>query len=338
MNKNISKRKIVKYDGEDPQYIFDIIKEDPEWIKRLLSGDTRYGNYELNDAERLFYELVTTPHPNTEIRIDINEFKKHLEPFIKGDIFKDRPIQKCVNEFVDDLEEYNKELEEGTPIDPYHDCVSFWRPPLGYFIASGGVLLTDYSKSKRSLFEYIKHRFSIIRQRFRKGKISEELYLSQEKLRNKLSTIDNELTLSFDKYERQLVPYFEEWKKYKEMMVAAHDIWEEFDEECHCNDDIIEGRKYPSNETLSDLSSFFANNDCELDSIVFKVSNLPDTKVLVSLTEKYPSLRYNITSKGDLYLITLSGDFEDKNNSNCDAVSTDKDSSHSERTVREIIY
>ena len=61
MNKNISKRKIVKYDGEDPQYIFDIIKEDPAWIERLVSGDTRFGNYELNDAEHHFYGLVTTP-------------------------------------------------------------------------------------------------------------------------------------------------------------------------------------------------------------------------------------------------------------------------------------
>ena len=66
MNKNISKRKIVKYDGEDPQYIFDIIKEDPAWIERLVSGDTRYGNYELNDAERHFCKryivLVDAPH------------------------------------------------------------------------------------------------------------------------------------------------------------------------------------------------------------------------------------------------------------------------------------
>lgn len=310
MNKNISKRKIVKYDGEDPQYIFDIIKEDPAWIERLRSGETRFGNYELNDAECHFYELVTTPCPNTEIRIDVNEFKKHLEPLIKEAIFKDRPIQTCVNDYIDSLEDYNKELEDGTPIDPYHDCVSIWRSPLGYYIASGGVLLTDYSKIKRNLFEYIKHRFAIIRQRFRKGKISEEIYLSQEKLRNKLSTIENELKLSFDKYEHQLVTYFEEWKKYKEMMVAAHNIWEEFDKECHYNDYSTEGRNYPSNETLSDLSSLLGGDDCELDSVVFKVSNLPDTKVFVSLTERYPSLKYNIVTKGDVYYITLSGDFE----------------------------
>jgi len=93
----------------------------------------------------------------------------------------------------------------------------------------------------------------------------------------------------------------------------------------------------PSDETLVDLASFLGS-PCNLESVVFSVSHQPDMKALMSLTEKYPSLRYNITSKGDLYLITLSGDFEDKNNSNCDAVPTDKDSSHSERTVREIIY
>ena len=136
------------------------------------------------------------------------------------------------------------------------------------------------------------------------------MYLSQEKLRNKLSTIENELTLSFDKYEHQLVPYFEEWKKYKEAMVAAHNIWEEFDKECHYNDYSIESGNYPSNEILSDLSSLLGGNDCELDSVVFKISNLPDTKVLVSLTERYPSLKYNIVTKGDVYYITLSGDFK----------------------------
>lgn len=338
MNKNISKRKIVKYDGEDPQYIFDIIKEDPAWIERLVSGDTRFGNYKLNDAEHHFYGLVTTPCPTTEIRIDVNEFKKHLEPFIKEDIFKDRPIQTCVNDFIVSLEDYNKELEDGTPIDPYHDCVSIWRSPLGYFIASGGVLLTDYSKIKRKLFEYIKHRFAIIRQRFRKGKISEEIYLSQEKLRNKLSTIENELTLSFDKYEHQLVPYFEEWKKYKEMMVAAHNIWEEFDKKCHYNDYSTEGRNYSSNETLSDLSSLLGGDDCELDSIVFKVSNLPDTKVLVSLTEKYPCLKYNIYSKENQYYISFSGTFENSTmNKEVGKISEESESS-SEIIVKELLY
>ena len=338
MNKKISKRKIVKYEGEDPQYIFDIIKEDPAWIERLRSGNTRFGNYELNDAERHFYELVTTPCPTTEIRIDVNEFKKHLKPFIKEAIFKDRPIQTCVNDFIVSLEDYNKELEDGTPIDPYHDCVSIWRSPLGYFIASGGVLLTDYSKIKRNLFEYIKHRFAIIRQRFRKGKISEEIYLSQEKLRNKLSTIEKELTLSFDMYEHQLVPYFEEWKKYKEMMVAAHNIWEEFDKECHYNDYPTEGRNYPSNETLSDLSSLLGGDDSELDSIVFKVSNLPDTKVLVSLTEKYPCLKYNIYSKENQYYISFSGTFENSTmNKEVGKISEESESS-SEIIVKELLY
>ena len=338
MNKNISKRKIVKYDGEDPQYIFDIIKEDPAWIERLRSGETRFGDYELNDAERHFYELINTPCPITDIRIDVNEFKKYLEPFIKDDIFKDRPIQKCINEFIDAIGEFNKELEDGTPIDPYHDCVSFWRAPLGFFIGVKNLIITDYSKIKRNLFEYIKHRFVIIRQRFRKEKISEEIYLSQEKLRNKLSTIENELTLSFDKYEHQLVPYFEEWKKYKELMVAAHNIWEEFDEECHCNDDITEGENYPSNEILSDLSSFFVNNDCELDSIVFKISNLPDTKVLVSLTEKYPCLKYNIYSKENQYYISFSGTFENSTmNKEVGKISEESESS-SEIIVKELLY
>lgn len=336
MNKNISKRKIVKYDGEDPQYIFDIIKEDPAWIERLRSGETRFGDYELNDAERHFYELINTPCPITDIRIDVNEFKKYLEPFIKDDIFKDRPIQKCINEFIDAIGEFNKELEEGTPIDPYHDYVSFWRSPLGCFITSDGDVFTDYSKIEGYLFEHIKYRFMIIRQRFRKGKISEEIYLSQEKLRNKLSIIEKELKLSFDKYKHQLVPYFEEWKKYKELMVAAHNIWEEFDEECHCNDDITEGKNYPSNETLSDLSSFFANNDCELDSIVFKISNLPDTKVLVSLTEKYPCLKYNIYSKENQYYISFSGTFE--NSTMNKEVEKIGEETSSEIIVKELLY
>jgi hypothetical protein len=67
---------------------------------------------------------------------------------------------------------------------------------------------------------------------------------------------------------------------------------------------------YPSDETIVDLASILRDSGCELDSVVFKMTKMPETKALMSLTKKYPSLKYSIVSKGDNYLVTLSGDFE----------------------------
>lgn len=67
---------------------------------------------------------------------------------------------------------------------------------------------------------------------------------------------------------------------------------------------------YPSNETVAELASFFDNFGCKLDSVVFKTSKMPDTDTLMSLTKRYPSLKYSIVSKRDYFLVILSGDFE----------------------------
>ena len=93
----------------------------------------------------------------------------------------------------------------------------------------------------------------------------------------------------------------------------------------------------PSDETLADLASFLGSS-CDLESVVFSISHQPDIKALVSLTEKYPSLRYNITLKGDLYLITLSGNFEDKKSQSYNYNSTEEEPESAERTVREFIF
>ena len=95
---------------------------------------------------------------------------------------------------------------------------------------------------------------------------------------------------------------------------------------------------YPSNETIVNITSLLGESGCELDSIVFKISNLPDTKVLVSLTEKYPCLRYNLYSKENQYYISFSGTFEDSTmNKEVKKISEESESS-SEIIVKELLY
>ena len=65
----------------------------------------------------------------------------------------------------------------------------------------------------------------------------------------------------------------------------------------------------PSDGLLKDISSFLGEEYCRLESVVFETSKLPETRNFLLLNEKYPEIKYSITSNGKNFLIRLFGGF-----------------------------
>ena len=73
---DISERKIIYKERQRPKYIFDIIKEDPDWINLLIEGKTSHGPFELTDVEKRYYELAILDCPQTDIRLNADVLRK----------------------------------------------------------------------------------------------------------------------------------------------------------------------------------------------------------------------------------------------------------------------
>lgn len=391
---DISERKIIYKEGQRPKYIFDIIKEDPDWINLLIEGKTSHGPFELTDVEKRYYELATLDCPQTDIRLNVDVLRKSLAQYLQEPIFEDDPLKQYTEELYKSIEDYNNKLEHGFKIYPFTVCFapSCDTPFDSIWTSKTETLIPNLDYNALHYISRVQQRLQGLRSKYKQGKLSEDLYDSEERLRNKIQDMGNDFISIMKEYGKELKPYFDEWIKYCDTKREVYYAWQTFNSKCHyhqeymgfgryCNksvsyvirkdpgyikwalknkadfilrgDDLEEfiekagydpyanpagSNSFPSNETLSDLSSFLGNNDCELDSIVFKVSNLPNTKVLVSLTEKYPCLKYNIYSKENQYYISFSGIFENSTmNKEVEKISEDPESS-SEIIVKELLY
>lgn len=365
MKANISNRKIVKNEGEKPKFIFDIIEDDPKWISLLMEGKTFHGLFELTDTEKKYYELVTLECPYTDIRLNIEDLNKILSPCLQEPIFEDGPLKDYTENLYKDIRGYNNDLScNDFKVNPFDIYLSAYHNT-PYDSSTWFGINEGYVPRLHRAWRYIsdvKQRLQAIRYKYRKGKLSDDLHDSEERLRQKAEDIRAEYNNYFIEYGKKLKSYFDEWDKYRDAKKEANNMWTAFNRECHYHGDMGFGKyynksisyvirkdlnyikwalknkpdfilrgddleefiekagydpyastdhtTYPSDETIVDLASILRDSGCELDSVVFKTSYLPDTKTLLSLTEKYPSLRYNITSKGNSYLITISGDFK----------------------------
>ena len=390
---DISERKIIYKERQRPKYIFDIIKEDPDWINLLIEGKTSHGPFELTDVEKRYYELAILDCPQTDIRLNADVLRKSLAQYLQEPIFEDDPLKQYTEELFESIEIYNDKLEHGFKVHPFTGCFApSCDAPYDCIWTSRTEILIPYLKyNALHYISRVQQRLQGLRSKYKQGKLSDELYDSEERLRNKIQDMGNDFNSIMKEYGKELKPYFDEWIKYRDTKREVYDAWQTFNSKCHyhqvymgfgryCNksvsyvirkdpgyikwvlknkpDFILKGddleefiektgydpyaistnTTYPSNETIVNIASLLGDSDCELDSIVFKVSNLPDTKVLVSLTEKYPCLRYNLYSKENQYYISFSGTFEDSTmNKEVEKISEESESS-SEIIVKELLY
>jgi hypothetical protein len=388
---DISERKIIYKERQRPKYIFDIIKTDPYWIRLLIEGKTFHGSFEFTDVEKKFYELVILKCPQTDIRINVDTLKDALVSYLQEPIFEDESLKNYTEDLYKSIEDYNKKLELGFDVYPLTVCFapSCDSPFDSIWTSRIETLIPNLEYNALHYISRVQQRLQGLRSKYKHGKLSDELYDSEERLRNKIQDMRNDFNSIMKEYGKELKPYFDEWIKYRDTKREVYDAWQTFNSKCHyhqvymgfgryCNksvsyvirkdpgyikwvlknkpDFILKGddleefiektgydpyaistnTTYPSNETIVNIASLLGDSDCELDSIVFKVSNLPDTKVLVSLTEKYPCLRYNLYSKENQYYISFSGTFEDSTmNKEVEKISEESESS-SEIKVKEL--
>lgn len=390
---DISERKIAYREGQRPKYIFDIIKNDPDWIRLLIEGKTFHGLFELTDVEKKYYEQTILEYPLTDIRINVDILKNSLAPYLQESIFEDDPLKNYTEELYKSIEDYNNKLEHGFKIYPFTVCFapSCHSPFDSIWTSKTETLIPNLDYNALHYISRVQQRLQGLRSKYKQGKLSEDLYDSAERLRNKIQNMGNDFISIMKEYGKELKPYFDEWIKYRDTKREVYDAWQTFNSKCHyhqeymgfgryCNksvsyvirkdpgyikwalknkpdfilrgDDLEEfiektgydpytisaNTTYPSNETIDNIALLLGDSNCELDSIVFKVSNLPDTKVLVSLTEKYPCLKYNIYSKENQYYISFSGTFENSTmNKEVEKTSEESESS-SEIIVKELLY
>lgn len=344
----ISGRK-VEYNGKQV-FVFDLIVKDPEWVYHNIL-DT------LTPAEIRFYNVYHTPEPVAQININADDFINILNPYLSEPVCSELPIAGLCDNIISDIKDYNQRLKSWHKSHGYGYAFPLWNLKL-----DPKSPLVPSIHSIESLVSNLRSKLQYIQQRYKKGKVSEEIYQSMLRFRDNLNEISNSINEKLIEYGSALQPYFTEWEKWKTNWDELQKTWEKFRETCHYKgymgfgkyynksisyvirkdinyikwalknkpDFILRGddleefiekagydpyasadhTTYPSDETIVDLASILRDSGCELDSVVFKTSYLPDTKALLSLTEKYPSLRYNITSKEDSYLVAISGDFK----------------------------
>lgn len=342
----ISSRK-VEYNGKRV-FVFDLIVKDPEWVCHNILDS-------LTPAEVSFYNAYRKPEPVAQIEINADDFTNIINPYLSEAVCSELPIAALCDNMVSDINEYNRRLKS------WHKSYGFSRP-YWYLNCDASKPLVPPLYNVERFASNLRTKLQYIQQKYKKGKVSEEIYQSMLRFRDNLNEISNLINKKLIEYGSTLQPYFTEWEEWNNEWNSVQNILEEFRKNCHYRgimgfgkyynksisyvirkdinyikwalknkpDFILRGddleefiekegynpyansayTTYPSNETIVDLASLLGDSCCELNSVVFKTSYLPNTKTLLSLTEKYPSLRYNITSKGNSYLITISGDFK----------------------------
>ncbi len=203
MKVNISNRKIVKNEGERPKFIFDIIENDPNWISLLIEGKTSHGLFELTDTEKKYYELVTLECPHTDIRLNIEDLNQILSPCLQEPIFEDGPLKDYTENLYKDIRGYNNDLScNDFKVNPFDIYLSAYHNT-PYDSSTWFGVNEGYVPRVHRAWRYIsdvKQRLQAIRYKYRKGKLSDDLYDSEERLRQKAEDIRAEYNNYFIEY------------------------------------------------------------------------------------------------------------------------------------------
>ena len=335
----ISGRKI-NYNGK-MEYIFDIINTDPSWAN--LHRD------ELEPSEVAFLEVVTTPAPTTDIQVNPDDFKDILDCIINEPIIQEPRIKKVIELMYADINEYNENLKHGSfsHLSIYHTNNSKPYPYIHHVDNFGEALqekiyalsyMYRHGKLSEELFQScekvricapdIKKKIKELLTKY--GEALNQFFTEQgnfiklRRERNETYFLFRETyhyrgNMGFGKYYHRSVSYvikndinYIKWalKNIQDFTLKGDDLEEFIEKAGYDPYASADHTTYPSNETIVNIASLLGESGCELDSVVFRTSYLPDTKALMSLTEKYPSLRYNITPKEDSYLVAIFGDFK----------------------------
>jgi len=342
----ISSRK-VGYNGKQV-FVFDLIVKDPEWvcqniIDTLTPAEISFYNVyhtpepvaqiEINADDfinilnpYLSKDVCSELHIETlcdSIVNDVDEYNRrskswhksygYSRPYWDLDRVANNPLVPClhtVESLVHKLEakfQYiRQKYKKGKVGEETYQLLLRFRDNLNKINDSINDKLIEYGVTLRPYF-----------MEWAKWKINwDELQKTWEKFRE---TCHYKGYMGFGKYYNKSISYviskdinYIKWAlKNKPDFILRGDDLEEFIEKAGYDPYAsADHTTYPSNETIVNITSLLRESGCELDSVVFRTSYLPDTKALMSLTEKYPSLRYNITSKDDSYLVAISGDFK----------------------------
>lgn len=342
----ISSRK-VEYNGKRV-FVLDLIVKDPKWVchnilDTLTPAEINFYNVyhapepvpqiEINADDFInilnpyLSEAVSSElHIDTlcdSIINDVDEYNRRTKswhklygyshPYWDLDRVANNPLVPClhtveslVNKLEAKFQYIRQKYKKGKVDEETYQSLSRFRENLNKINDSINEKLIEYGVALRPYF-----------MEWAKWKINwDELQKTWEKFRE---TCHYNGYMGFGKYHNKSISYvirkdinYIKWAlKNKSDFILRGDDLEEFIEKAGYDPYAsTDHTTYPSDETIVDLASILRDSGCELDSVVFKTSYLPDTKALLSLTEKYPSLRYNITSKEDSYLVTISGDFK----------------------------
>ena len=339
----ISTRK-VEYDGRQ-EYLYDVIVKDPSWVYEKMYNS-------LTPIEKTFYDAITSRRPSSDIEIDVSHFMDIFSPYKEEPVLSEPRIQKLLNGFEMAINEYNKDIKNWN---------KHYSPGFNYGHFAGEPIAPDIS-GMSSLIDDIKTKFQSIRAAYKKGKITQDVFDSEERMRLILPDLEAKIREKAIEYGSKMEPYFIKMDRWMEAVREAKWTYERFKEECHYRgtmefgkysgktirsiikhdigyiewalhnkdgfvlkgddlQDFIAKTGYdptethpetgyiPSDGLLKDISSFLGEEYCRLESVVFETSKLPETRNFLLLNEKYPEIKYSITSNGKNFLIRLFGGF-----------------------------
>lgn len=342
----ISSRK-VEYNGKQV-FVFDLIVKDPEWVRynildTLTPAEISFYNVyhtpepvaqiEIN-ADDFIGILNSYLSEAACSELSIEELCDNIASDVKE---YNRRLKSWHNSFDYSRPYWYLNCDANKPLVPtiysVESLVSKLRTKLQYIsqkYKKGKVSEETYQSILRFRDNLNEIKNSINEKLIEYGSMLQSYFTEWEAWNNEWNNLQKTLekfreechfrgVMGFGRYYNKSISYvirkdinYIKWAlKNKPDFILRGDDLEEFIEKTGCDPYASSANTtYPSDETIVNIASLLGESGCKLDSVVFRTSYLPDTKALMSLTEKYPSLRYNITSKEDCYLVAVSGDFK----------------------------
>lgn len=195
----ISGRK-VDYQGKQT-FVLDLIRKCPQWVY-----DNIYDT--LEPSEKEIFDAITQKYPSTDIRIVEEDFMNILLPYLKEPIFQEPRLIKLIEELKSNIEAYNEQL--GCWESPI-------TPDIHYDLDSSSPIVPHIFAC--SFYYKMKEKLQGIRQKYKNGKLSYDMYQSAERVRESIPTIEKQMKEQLVKYGEILKGFFEDythWKKKRE--------------------------------------------------------------------------------------------------------------------------
>ena len=195
----ISGRK-VDYQGKQT-FVLDLIRKCPQWVY-----DNIYDT--LEPSEKEIFDAITQKYPSADIRIVEEDFMNILLPYLKEPIFQEPRLIKLIEELKSSIEAYNEQL--GCWESPI-------TPDIHYDLDSSSPIVPHIFAC--SFYYKMKEKLQGIRQKYKNGKLSYDMYQSAERVRESIPTIEKQMKEQLVKYGEILKGFFEDythWRKKRE--------------------------------------------------------------------------------------------------------------------------